>query len=72
MYLGAWEFSFVNTQCKPTGMQEVIYVYASPTPSLQPRTINMEHVIHSLEFGDDQLVNEDMLCVIQKNFTWLI
>ena len=34
----------------------------NPTPFMQPRIINMKHVVHSLEFGDSQLVRR-RVCV---------
>ena len=33
------------------------HIMVAPPPFLQPRSINMEHYIHSLEFGDNQLVS---------------
>ena len=35
-----------------------LHLYTSPASFLQPRVINMEHIVHSLEFGDDELVSQ--------------
>lgn len=33
---------------------------------MQPRIVNMEHIVHSLEFGDNQLVDECYVFAVEN------